>query len=82
MAEVALIGRYLVLTLLLNKKNKNKHKNERTEYHDISIPFKSQAYSKQGSEFQISFVWVIELLVREKLFPENSNLQNLVDIQR
>ena len=27
-------------------------------------------------------VWVMEVLVKEKIFPENSNLPNLVDIQR
>ena len=43
-AEVAL--GYLVLTLLLNKINNNKNKNERPEYHGISIPFKSSGLLK------------------------------------
>ena len=33
-----------------------------------------------GSHF--SLVWVMELLVKEKIFPENSNLTNLVHIER
>ena len=61
-------------------KNKNKNKNEQTEYHGISIPFKSQVYSKRESYF--SLVWVMERLVKEKVFSENSSLPNLIDIQR
>ena len=45
-AEVAL--GYLVLTLLLNKINNNKNKNERPEYRGISIPFKSSGLLKTG----------------------------------
>ena len=32
-------------------------------------------------ESHFSLVLVMELLVKEKFFPENSNLPNLVDIQ-
>ena len=66
--------------LLLNKKNKYQNKNKCTQYHYISIPFKSQAYSKQGSPTFLLFgLWSFG---KEKNFPENSNLPNLVDIQR
>ena len=52
-----------------------------TEYHGISIPFKSQAYSKQGSPTFLLFgLW--SFWQRENFFPENSNLPKLVDIQR
>ena len=58
----------------------NKNGNERTEYHGISIPLKVRGVKTGESHF--SLVWVMELLVKEKIFPENSNLPNLVDIQR
>ena len=45
----------LLLTLFLNKKNKN----ENTECHGIFIPFKSHLNSKTG-ESHFSPVWVME----------------------
>ena len=36
----------------------------------------------KSGESNFSLVWVTELLVNEKNFPENSDLPNLVDIQR
>ena len=47
-------------------------KNEYTEYHGISIPFKSQDYGCLDYED----------FGKGKVFSKNSNLSNLVNIQR
>ena len=47
----SLSSKYPFPKLVLNKKNKNEY----TEYHGISIPLKSQVYSKHGSPTFFSF---------------------------
>ena len=47
----SLSSKYPFPKLVLNKKNKNEY----TEYHGISIPLKSQVYSKHGSPTFLSF---------------------------
>ena len=77
----SLPSKYPFLTLLLNKKNKNEY----AEYHGISIPFKRKVHSKQSL---FSLVWAMELGIistcfgKGKFFSKNSNLTNLVKIQR
>ena len=63
------------LTLVLNKKNKNKL----TGYYDIFIPFKSWVSSRHGN-----FIFLLFSIISPKanFFPDNSNLTNLVYVQR
>ena len=63
-----------VAEVALNKINNNENKNERPEYHGISIPFKSSGLLKTG-ESHFSLVRVMELLVKEKIFPETLTCQ-------
>ena len=65
----SLSSRNPFLLLLLNKKNKNEH----TEYHGKTIPFKSQAYSNMGVS-----VWVMEVLVEANFFLKIWTCQTLV----
>ena len=69
--------------LFLTVGSKQENKNELMEYYGIFIPFKTRVYSKHGSPiFLMSGSWkmVLHLHVWEK--GDNSNLTNLVDVQR
>ena len=69
--------------MVLNKNNNNEH----AEYHGIFIPFKDQIYSKQGSYVSFLFgTWnfciIFPCLDEVKVSTGNSDLTNLVDVQR
>ena len=83
----SLSSKYPFLKLLLNKKDNNnkiiKNKNKYTEYHGISLPFKSHVYSKHGSP-TFSLVCVMELvlylyvLVKAKFFLKTITRQTFL----
>ena len=65
--------------------SKQKNKNENTEYYSMFIPFKSQAYSRQGNPIFLLFgSWslILYLHVWLKSIFFQSNLTILVDVQR
>ena len=76
MTEVDLIQVYLI-TVGSNQKNKN----ELTQCHYILILFQKQVCSKQVSLILLLFQsWCLVLYLQA--FSDNSNLANLVDVQR
>ena len=50
----------------------------------MASPYHSKVRFTQNRGFPLHFslFWVMELLEKENIFPENSNLPNLIDIQR
>ena len=48
----------------------------------MTSPYHSKVRATQNRGSHFSLVWVMELLVKENFFPGNSNLPNLVIIQR
>ena len=48
----------------------------------MASPYHSEVRPTQNRGVHFSLAWDMELLGKEKIFPENFNLPNLVDIQR
>ena len=86
--KITIIVREVVLIQVsfLTTGSKQTKNNEHTEYHDISIPFKSQIHSKQGSHIffclDMDFTIISPCLDRAKVFTVNYYLTNLVNVQR
>ena len=50
-------------------------------YNTMKSPYHSKVRPTQNRGSHFSLDWIMEILVKENFFPENSNLPNLVDIQ-